>query len=117
MTSRDMGKIVLRLPEILGFAAYVFWELVKSNVQVVQAVLSPRLPISPGIVAVPLDLKSDAAIFIFANVITLTPGTMTVEVSDDRSRLYVHALLVGDKEELVRSFKSGFETRIARLFR
>lgn len=109
-------KILIRLPRILLFALYVLKELVISNFQVVAVVLRPGLKIRPGIVAVPLSLTSDTAIFIFANVITLTPGTLTMDVTADKSHIYVHALVLGDKQAFIDGLKSGFEKKIAGLF-
>ncbi|MBP9733528.1 MAG: Na+/H+ antiporter subunit E [Candidatus Omnitrophica bacterium] len=110
-------KFVTRLPLILAFLLYTTWELIKSNYQVVIAVLQPGLKIRPGIVAVPLSLTSEAAIFVFANVITLTPGTLTLDVAADKSCLYVHALVLGDKQEFIDSLKNGFEKKISELFK
>jgi multicomponent Na+:H+ antiporter subunit E len=66
--------------------------LVRANIAVVRVVLSPRLRLAPGILRLPVELESDLAITALANMITLTPGTLTVAVSDDRSCLYVHSL-------------------------
>jgi multicomponent Na+:H+ antiporter subunit E len=99
----------------MRFIAFGFVEIVKSNITVARAVLSPRLKLDPGIVAIPLDLKSDAGITTLANLITLTPGTVTLDVSSDRKTLYIHAFSVGDVEALRRDTKALFERRVQEL--
>ena len=68
-------------------------------------------------VAIPLDAETDAEITLLANLITLTPGTLSLDVSDDRRVLYIHAMYVDDVEELRRSIKDGFEKRVMELLR
>ena len=75
-------------------------------------VLRPRIELRPGIVAVPVDLAHDWQVALLANLITLTPGSLTVEVSSDRKTLFVHDLVVGDPEAVRREIKQGFERRI-----
>jgi len=57
----------------------------------------------------PLDVKSDAGIFLVTNLISLTPGTLSLDVSEDRKTLYVHAMFADDPEEVCRKLKSGME--------
>lgn len=98
------------------FLAFGFVEIVKSNIAVTKAVLSPKMNLRPGIVAIPLDLKSDEGITTLANLITLTPGTVTLDVSSDRKTLYIHAFEVGDPEALRRETKASFERRVKELW-
>lgn len=81
----------LTMPQTLSYFAWLFTEIVKANVQVVRAVLSPDLEISPTLTKIPLPSDSDIAQANFANSITLTPGTVSVEMHDDH--ILVHALL------------------------
>jgi multicomponent Na+:H+ antiporter subunit E len=106
---------LLMLWRWLGFFWFGFVEVVKSNIAVTRAVLAPKLDLDPGIVAIPLDLKSDAGITTLANLITLTPGTVTLDVSSDRKTLYIHAFSVGDVEALRRDTKAAFERRVQEL--
>lgn len=87
-------------------------ELIRANVRVAYLTLHPRLPVRPGFFEVPLQVRSDAAIAIFATMITMTPGTVSVDVSADRQVLYVHALEMDDPVELAQSLKDTFERRI-----
>lgn len=105
----------LTLVRWVAFGAFGFVEIVKSSVAVARAVLAPRLELDPGFVAIPLDVKSDAGITILSNLITLTPGTVSLDISSDRKTLYIHAFSVGDVDELRRSTKASFERRVMEL--
>jgi len=105
-----------RLPAAFGLLGYFLVELVKANVQVAWEILGPRLTMTPGVVAVPLDLETPFAITLLANLITLTPGTLTMEVSEDHSTLYVHGMYVSDPDRFREGIKRGFERRVKEVF-
>ncbi|MFQ5779477.1 MAG: Na+/H+ antiporter subunit E [Nitrospiria bacterium] len=84
-------------------------ELIKANIEVVKIVLSPNLNITPGIIAYKLDVKTDAGITLLANSITLTPGTLSVDISDDRKTLYIHALHMDNVREQEASIRDSLE--------
>jgi multicomponent Na+:H+ antiporter subunit E len=105
---------VRRITSLIGIFTK---ELIKSNLRVAWSVLTPFDRMSPGIVAIPLDIESDAEITLLANMITLTPGTLSLDVSDDRRVLYVHGMHVGDDIEAFRQdIKSGFEKKVREAF-
>lgn len=85
------------------------YELIVSSVEVAWDVLTPRHRARPAIIDVPLDVRSDAGILLVTNLISLTPGTLSLDVTDDRRTLKVHAMFADDPEELVRTLKSGME--------
>lgn len=78
-------------------------------------VVTPRLNIRPAVVAVPLDLERDDQITIFANMITLTPGTLSLDVSADKKTLYVHTIDMDDVEAFRAELKNGFEAQVLEL--
>jgi multicomponent Na+:H+ antiporter subunit E len=80
-------------------------------------VLGPVSRLRPGIVAVPLTNDRDAEIALLADLITLTPGTLSLELSEDRRVLHVHALDASDPEGLRRDIRDGFERRIREALR
>ena len=105
--------IYFRRPwRILHVMLIFIWELVVSASTVAKLVLSPGLPFKPAIVAVPLDIKHDLGITLFANLISLTPGTLSLDVSDDRGTLYVHAMDTQDADAEKRDMKDTFEDPI-----
>ncbi len=79
-------------------------------------VITPRLNMTPGIIMVPLEVKSDIAITVLANMISLTPGTLSIDVSNDKKVLFVHAMYIKDREKFIKSIKEGFERRILEVF-
>lgn len=97
---------------VAGFLyyGYFFKELFKSNVTLATVVLTPSLPIEPGIVKVRTRLQSRMGRLMLANSITLTPGTLTVEMQDEW--LYIHCVNVGatDLEAATQEIVSGFES-------
>jgi multicomponent Na+:H+ antiporter subunit E len=80
-------------------------------------VLSPDMHLKPAIIALPLDIKSDVEVTLLANMITLTPGTLSMDLSDDHSILYVHVVSVGDPEDTRQELKTGFETLVYEVFK
>ncbi|SFB03491.1 multicomponent Na+:H+ antiporter subunit E [Rhizobium sp. NFR07] len=106
-----------RLGRILSLLALFFKELALSAWKVAMVVLRPRMDLKPGIFAFPLTVDRDFEITLLANLITLTPGTMSVDVSDDRKFLYVHAIDCSDVEAPKRDIANGFEKKIMEAFR
>jgi multicomponent Na+:H+ antiporter subunit E len=101
---------------ILSLAVLFIKELILSGWRVARLVTSPRMDLRPGIFAYPLKVSSDFEITLLANLITLTPGTLSVEVSDDRTTLFVHAIDCSDVEKTVREIRDGFERKIEEAF-
>ena len=66
----------------------------------------------PAIIALPLEVQKEGEIMLLANLISLTPGTLSVDVSTDRSTLYIHAMDVDDPDALRQEIRDGFERRI-----
>jgi len=98
---------------------YIFiflWECIKANFDVAYRVLHPAMPIKPGIVRVPIEIKTDIAKTMLANSITMTPGTIAVDVKDDI--MYVHWIYVSseDPEVYTRKVSGRFENYIKKIF-
>ncbi|UOE95613.1 MULTISPECIES: Na+/H+ antiporter subunit E [Bacillaceae] len=87
-------------------------ELILSNIDLIKIVLSPKMDIKPGIVAVPTKLTSDWELTLLASLITLTPGTLTMDFSDDNKILYIHSIHVPDKEAMIKQIQTTFEKAI-----
>ena len=104
---------------IAALALLFFYELSLSAIRVAILVVMPNMKahLKPGFIAFPLTAKSDYEITLLANLITLTPGTLSVDVSKDKKILYVHALSATNKPELIASIADGFERKIIEVFR
>jgi multicomponent Na+:H+ antiporter subunit E len=105
----SFGNAIKKIPAQITFLYVLIKEIIKANVMVAKIVLQPKIDIKPGIIAVPIDSKTDLGITAIANTITLTPGTLTIDVSDDRSILYVHAIDATDPEGVAQSIKDDLE--------
>lgn len=111
----------VRLCTLVVYSLIIFMkELIKANIDVAKRALSPKLPINPGIVKVPTELKSDYGLSMLANSITLTPGTITMDVAeeDGGTNLYIHWIDVGseDPKEAGDQIKGTMENWIRRIF-
>ncbi|MCX7610565.1 MAG: Na+/H+ antiporter subunit E [Ignavibacterium sp.] len=111
------SKYFNKIPITLKFLFYFIKELIKANLIVAYDIITPKDYMKPGIVAIPLDAKTDLEITLFANLITLTPGTLSLDVSDDKKTLYVHGLYVNDTESFRRELKEGLEKRLLEVLR
>jgi len=90
---------------MIRFAFFYLKELILSNLRVAGTVLSPRVRITPAVVSIPLEAESDLSISLLANLITLTPGSLTLDISADRSVLYVHTMYADDIDQFRLSIK------------
>jgi len=102
----------------LAFVVLFMKELVLANYQVAKLVLSPVRKLKPGFVAVPLTATTDLEITLFANSITLTPGTISVYIPEDRRAIVMHAIDLGDDVDGLRyATKAALEAPILRFTR
>jgi multicomponent Na+:H+ antiporter subunit E len=114
---RKSGGYFRKVPRVIRFIPFFAWELLKSNLRVTYEVMTPRQNMKPGIVAIPLDAKTDLEITILANLITLTPGTLSLDISDDRSVLYIHAMFIDDVDDFKNKLKQELEKRLLEVLR
>jgi multicomponent Na+:H+ antiporter subunit E len=105
------------LPKFFEFAGYFIWELILANWRLAFDVLTPRHRMKPRVLAVPLDVRTEGEITLLANLISLTPGSLSLDVSSDRSVLYVHAMYASDSDAVRQSIKTGLERRVIELVR
>lgn len=109
---RNRSKYFIIVPKFILLLVTFLYELVKANLEVAYEVITPKLKMTPGIIMVPLDVKSNIGITLLANMISLTPGTLSIDVSNDRKVLFVHAMYIKDREKFIKGIKQGFERRI-----
>jgi multicomponent Na+:H+ antiporter subunit E len=108
-----LGSRTIHALELAGFFV---WELLLANVRVAADVIRPRTGIQPAVVAIPLDVTSDGEILLLSMLINITPGSVTIDLSDDRRTLYVHVMHIKSAEEARREIKEGFERRVKLVF-
>lgn len=101
---------------VLRLVLVVLWDIVVSNLQVALLILGPERRIDPRFVWIPLDLRDPHAIASLAGIITMTPGTLSADLTEDRRHLLVHALNAGDEAALVAGIKSRYEAPLMVIF-
>lgn len=119
VTRRVVGspRYFNKVGKVFGLLGFFVWELLLANLRVAYDVLTPRHYMRPGVIAVPLDAKSDTEITMLSNLLTLTPGTLSLDVSADRRVMYVHAMYIDDVDDVRRKIKEGFERRVLEVLR
>ncbi|WP_033565451.1 Na+/H+ antiporter subunit E [Sphingobacterium sp. SYP-B4668] len=106
-----------RVPKTLGFILYFLYEMIVANIQVAYDVITPKYFFKPGIVRYPLNAKTDFEINLLSMVISLTPGTLIMDVSEDKKSLYIHVMYLKDKDRFIEQIKNGFERRLLEIIR
>lgn len=94
----------------------VLMDIVIANMQVAVLILGPLKKMKPGFVAVPLDITQKLPITLLASTVSLTPGTVSCDVSEDHCWLYIHALNLVDEQELIDSIKTRYEAPLKEIF-
>lgn len=108
---------IFRRPQVLlKLVPLVLWDIVVANVTVAFLVLGPLGRLKPRFFEVPLEVTHPFAISVLASIVTMTPGTVSSEVSADRRRLLVHGLYVPDEAAMVAGIKSRYESLVKALF-
>ncbi|UTR14335.1 Na+/H+ antiporter subunit E [Salipaludibacillus sp. LMS25] len=101
-----------RVVAVFKLLVLFLYKLILSNIDMTKIVLSPNPDIQPGIIAVPTKLKTDWEVTLLANLISLTPGTLTMNFSKDGRTLFVHSIHVPDKEKAIAEIHDSFEKAI-----
>ena len=109
LSPKRVGYMIVYIP-------FFLWEIIKANLDVAYRVINPKMPINPGIVEIRTNLKSDIAKLGLANSITLTPGTLTMDIDNDR--LFIHWINVKktDVDESSKEIASSFEKYLRVIF-
>ena len=118
LTSEGKGNFFGRLYHGVIYFFKFLWEMAKANFHVAYLVLHPKVPIKPGIVKIKTNLKNETALTVLANSITLTPGTLTVDINPEEQELYIHWIDVisSDKEVCSQEIAGRFEKLLMEVF-
>ena len=102
---------------LLGYTGLVVWDIIVANIEVAKIVLfKPNDQLRPAWITVPLDLRSPEAIAVLAGTITLTPGTVSCDLSECGHALLVHCLHAPEPESVVTDIKTRYEARLKEIF-
>ena len=113
----DGQRYVGRVPQVIGLAAEFVYELFVSSFRIVWDVITPGTRARPAVIKVPLEAESELEILTLANLVSLTPGTLSLDVSPDRKWLYVHAMFGDNPQAIIDDIKGRFERRVLGVMR
>lgn len=100
----------------LRYLIMVLWDIVLSNFEVAVRIMRSNRHLRPGLIALPLDLTGQFPLAVLASTISLTPGTVSIDFSEDMKWLYIHALHVDDEQQLIQRIKSRYEAPLKEIF-
>lgn len=106
-----------RVPKTIGFFIFFLYEMIVANIQVAYDVITPNYFFKPGIVRYPMEANSDIEINLLSTVISMTPGTLILDISEDKKSLYIHVMYLRDRDAFIAQIKNGFERRLLEILR
>lgn len=109
------GSDVRRVDRAFALLGYLLWSIIVANFRIARDVLTIHPRIQPGVIRLPLDLKTDGEILLLAAMINITPGSVALDVSADRSVMYVHVMNMRSPDDARRELKDGYERRVLQL--
>ena len=118
VTSTKKNSFIKRVLYGIRYILKFLWEMIKANLHVAWIVIHPRLPVRPGIIKIHSELKKDVSLTMLANSITLTPGTLTIDIDEQQHNLYIHLIdvLSTDVEENTKHIGARFEPLLTEVF-
>ncbi len=114
---QEQKRYFSRVPAVISFIFFFIYEMLRANFQVAYDVITPKFFMKPGIVQYPMDARTDLEITFFTNLISLTPGTLILDVSDDKKVVYIHVMYLEDKDAFIQQIKGGLEKRLLDILR
>lgn len=108
----DNTNYFKRPRQIVDLLLYFFYQLFSSSLRVVWEILTPDQKSHPGIISLPLEVETESQLLLLSNLISLTPGTLSLDITEDRKTLYMHVMFLDDPDEVIQSVKSGIERRV-----
>ncbi|HOI88317.1 MAG TPA: Na+/H+ antiporter subunit E [Lentimicrobium sp.] len=111
-----LKKIIENTFDFFIFLLFYLKEMVKANLLLARDILSPRMKISPAIVKIPIRASSGIQLLALFNLITMTPGSLCLDIDADKTHIYVHGLYVKDRDSFEKEIREGMEKRIMEVF-
>lgn len=110
-----MKILLMKLFLISRFLLVFIREILLANLRVAYDVITPHSHSRPGVIAIPLSCRNDIEITLFSIIVSLTPGTLALDISPDKRHLYIHAMFIKDKKKLINRIKNNFEKPLLRI--
>ncbi|GGI90355.1 Na+/H+ antiporter subunit E [Legionella impletisoli] len=109
-------QLIYRIGYFILFSFFVLYEIVLANLRVAYAVIMPSFRGKPALIDYPLSCTNDIQITALANIISLTPGTLTLEISKDKKHMLLHVMFFSDKQRLINQLHTKFERPIMEIW-
>lgn len=113
---KTLLSLPLRIFRLILFLLFYFAELVWASILLAIDILKPGGVFYHGIIAVDLDIKHPTGLIFLSSLVSMTPGSLNVELTSDRKKLYIHSMYLKDPEKFRRDFKKKYELKIKRIF-
>ncbi len=107
-------KIILKILYAFEFVGFYLAKLVEANFYIAWDILTPGMKSTPGLIEFPLTIKSELGMLLFSNLVSMTPGTLSVDIYDDKSFCLIHILYLTDEEKVIREL-TRIEKKIKRI--
>lgn len=115
-TNKRESKYFYIVPTLVSFLITMLWEIVKANfLTVKESIFQDKL--EPAIIKYPLQATTDGEISLLANVVSLTPGTVVIDISDDKKVMFIHVMHLKDKDSFIEEIQTKFENKLLRIIR
>lgn len=109
---RSRNSYFTLVPKWISFLFFIIWQIIKSNIETLVSSWYSKSRLSPAILKIPLEVKTDAQITFFSHLLNITPGTLVIDISDDKKAMFVHVVHCEDKVKFVDDLKRVFEKRV-----
>lgn len=100
-----MRNIFFRIYHFIAFLFYYLVKLIQSNLYIAWDILTPTMRIQPGLVEVPLNIRSNFGLLLYGNLISMTPGSLSLDISEDKKSIKIHVLYLRDQVSLQKEFQ------------
>jgi multicomponent Na+:H+ antiporter subunit E len=98
-------KLFIRIMRFIEFIPFYLWKVLQSNIYVAAIILTPKLNVTPAIVEVPVHLRKRSSILLFFNLVTMTPGTLSMDLNNNGKSIYIHAMNLKSEEKFVHALE------------
>lgn len=110
-------RYFLKVPKAIGFLLFFLYEMIVANLQVAYDVITPNYFFTPGVIKYQMKAKTDLEINLLSAVIALTPGTIVIDVSDDKKSIYIHVMYLKDRETFLSYIENVLEKKLLDVLR
>ncbi|RRN77007.1 Na+/H+ antiporter subunit E [Pseudoxanthomonas sp. SGD-10] len=110
-------RYFFRVPKTIGFAFSLLYEMIVANIHVAYDVVTPNYFSKPGIVRYPLQAVTDLEINLLSTMISLTPGTLILDIAEDKKSIFIHVMYLNDREKFVTQIRERFENKLLEVMR